>query len=130
MLVYNSRDCIQLSILLSFVIAIILTPKIRRDIHYGLLKRLIIGSIFGTPIGLLLYIYMSLDLLKVFVGIVTFMVACFSLVKWYNNQIVKTLVKEENEVNKIETKRLVYGQRIVDMCSGILTTSIGMLEYR
>lgn len=122
LLVYDSRDCIQLSILLSFTIALILTPKIWRDIHYGLLQKLIIGSIVGIPVGILLFIYMSLDLLKVFVGIVTLIVAGFSLVKWYKYRADGKLA----ESGVIIARSLGYGQWLAGVCSGILTTSIGM----
>ena len=126
LLVYNSRDCIQLSILLSFIIAIFLLPKIWRGIHYGLLRGLIVGSILGTPVGLLIFVYMSLELLKIFVGIVTLIVACFSLVKWYKDRISRVSVKPESSVKETRTNSIDIGQRLVGMCSGILTTSVGM----
>ena len=126
LLVYNSRDCIQLSILLSFFIAIILTPNIWRAIHYGLLRRLIVGSIVGTPIGLLLFVYMSLDVVKVFIGIITLIVACFSLMKCWNNRLSRVLVKTEELASTIGESPLGRGQWLAGVCSGILTTSIGM----
>lgn len=71
-------------------------------------------------------IYMSLDFIKIFIGIITLIVAVFSLVKWYNNRTAKKSVITEEPMNEIAIGLLGYGQWLVGMCSGILTTSVGM----
>lgn len=141
LLIFNSRDCIQMSILLSLFIAIILTPKIRHHIDYNLLRRLILGSILGVPIGLLFYMYMSLDVLKKAVSITMLIITLFSLLKWYKNwRSTASPTQAENIVDRGSTLqhwslsaflmslKSPAGRKetLVGLCAGILTTSIGM----
>jgi len=128
LLVFNSRDCIQMSILLSFFIAIVLIPKIWRGIQYNLLHKLIVGSIIGVPIGVAFFAYISLDILKISIGTVILAISLFSFVKWYAGRSgPKDVPAAENfaslQEDVISAKRQ---QLLVGMCAGALTTSVGM----
>ena len=128
LLVFNSRDCIQMSILLSFFIAIVLIPKIWRGIQYSLLHKLIVGSIIGVPIGVVFFAYISLDILKISISTVILVISLFSFVKWYAARNGPKDVPAagdpaslQEDVNSAKQQQLLVG-----MCAGALTTSVGM----
>ncbi|MDO7787720.1 sulfite exporter TauE/SafE family protein [Desulforamulus aquiferis] len=134
LLVFNSRDCIQMSIFLSLFIALVLTPRIKKDIDYKLLKRLIWGGFVGVPIGLLFFAYVSLSTLKITVSIAILIVTCFLLFRCYNSYRTQKMevpdleteeqeAKTEAEVFKYQEKR---NEVMVGLSSGVMTTSIGM----
>lgn len=141
LLVFDSRDNIQMSIILSFFIAIVLTPKIRHHIHYGLLKRLILGSILGVPLGLWFFAHVSLDILKMTVSLVILTVAFFLLAKWLQNKtktvsdppgecvLNETEIPEEPVVKSVVecfTDPAKRNELCIGLFAGTLTTSIGM----
>lgn len=51
LLVFDSRECVQISIILAFVVSLLLIRKIIKDVDKVLLRRLIIGSVVGVPLG-------------------------------------------------------------------------------
>ena len=135
LLVFDSRECVQISIILSFVVSLLLVRKIIKDADKGILKRLIIGSIVGVPIGVLFYKFVSLDILKVTVSIVILIVTLILMIRSFKtNPNPKEAVSDSNDIsleNQDTTsdegnKFLKIIQYLVGMCAGLLTTSIGM----
>ncbi|OON72383.1 hypothetical protein BU230_11120, partial [Klebsiella pneumoniae] len=51
LMLFLPQEAIQINIILSLIISISLIWKIRMDIDFILLKRLIFGSIVGVPFG-------------------------------------------------------------------------------
>ena len=131
LLVFNSRDVIQMSIILSFLIAIILTPRIKDQINPDMLKRLIIGSLIGVPIGLLFFAYVSLDILKLTVSIVILTLTFFLVSKWYAAKEKTFEVGEDpapfspSFINWLK-EPAQRNEILVGLCAGALTTSVGM----
>ncbi|MTI81602.1 MAG: sulfite exporter TauE/SafE family protein [Firmicutes bacterium] len=121
LLVYNSRDVIQLSIILSFFVAVFLIKKIWHQIDHAMLKRLIYGSILGVPLGLLFFVYVSLDILKVTISIIVLIIASFMLIKWYYNYHKVSSHKQQDDRTDASGTQLLAG-----FLSGMLTTSVGM----
>lgn len=66
----GSSDAIQVSIVLSFMIAVILLPTIFANINKRLLVPLLIGVCIGSPFGALAFAYLSIDTLKIFAAVV------------------------------------------------------------
>ena len=141
LLVFDSRDCIQISIILSFFISIVLAPKIRHEIDYVLLKRLILGSISGVLAGLLFFAYVSLAVLKIMVSVVILTATLFLLARGYlrgfkSSGHASDDLPGETELPAIDgsTKSFIrslkdpatLGDLLVGLCAGTLTTSIGM----
>lgn len=89
LILYNSQAGVQVSTLLSFLIAVVLTPKIKQHIDYQILKKLIVGSIFGVPIGVFFFAYAPLGILKITIAIVVLALTTFSLTKYYKEFVVK-----------------------------------------
>src|SRR5665648_223860 len=75
LLIFDSRECIQISIILSFVVSLLLIRKIIEDVDKDLLCSLIIGSVVGVPLGVLFYKFINLDVLKVTVSIVILIIS-------------------------------------------------------
>lgn len=107
LLIFEAREAIQINLLLSLVISLALIRKIRRDVDTGILKRFIIGSLPGLPIGIIVFLLVNTNHLKMGIGIVI---------------LVLTLLLIFNfRINKSKRKDFVVGS-----LSGALTTGIGM----
>jgi len=107
LLLFEPHDAIQLNIILSLLISVIMTYKIRSEVNKESLIRLIKGSLIGIFPGMLLFIFLDVRPLKILVSIL--ILASTALL------VAKINVKQTN------TKELITG-----VLSGLLTTSLGM----
>ncbi|WP_172370316.1 sulfite exporter TauE/SafE family protein [Sporosarcina jiandibaonis] len=107
LLIFEPREAIQINLLLSLVISAALIRKIRKDVDLGILKRFMIGSLPGLPIGILIFLFTETGKLKVGVGVV---ILTLTLLLILNFRLKMTKLR--------------------DYCaggiSGLLTTGIGM----
>ena len=71
----DSGDAIQVSALLSLLIAVVLAPGLRRQIDKVILSHLIIGTVFGLPIGIVVFLFASVDILKLLAGLAVLFLA-------------------------------------------------------
>lgn len=131
LLVFNSRDVVLMSNILSLIIATLLVPKIKQDIDHNLLKRLISGSFLGVFAGLLFFIYVSLDVLKLTVSLVILIVTISLNIRWFFNHFkpppkVTSDNTQEASVNKDTPDKDKRNELLVGLCAGALTTGIGM----
>ena len=118
LLVIDSRECIQISIFLSFFIAVVMTPKIRHDINWAMFKRLVVGSLVGAPVGLWLFVSLPMAKIKLFVAVIVLIVALFTL---FSRQPSEDEA-EEGRFHRYKT----WLEAAAGFGSGVLTTSIGM----
>lgn len=118
LVVMESRECIQISIFLSFLIAIIMTPRIRQHVDWLLFRRIAAGSAVGAPIGLWLFIALPLATIKMVVAIVVLIVSAFTLWSWF----FPANHEHDHSINRYRT----YVEIVTGMTAGILTVSIGM----
>lgn len=107
LLLFKSHDAIQLNIILSLLISLLMTCKIRKEVNKDSLIRLTKGSLIGILPGLLLFIFLDVGPLKIFASIL--ILASTGL-----------LVAKVN-IRQSDSKELITGA-----LSGFLTTSIGM----
>jgi uncharacterized membrane protein YfcA len=70
LIVLNDGAAIQISIVLNLLIALLLAPSLRQKSDRRILQSLLIGVGIGSPVGLLIYLYMDIALLKSFAGLV------------------------------------------------------------
>ncbi len=133
LLVFDSRECVQISIILSFIVSLLLIRNIIEDIDKGLLRRLIIGSIVGVPLGVMFYKFVSLDILKATVSVVILIVTFILIIISFktnpqpkiNNTSDKSLVNQyTSSFDCSPTLKKI--QFSIGLCAGLLTTSIGM----
>ncbi|GAA0289059.1 putative membrane protein YfcA [Gracilibacillus halotolerans] len=107
LMLFLPQEAIQINIILSLLISISLIWKIRTDIDFTIVKKLIIGSIVGVPFGILIFISININAFKMGVSILL---------------LVLTLLLILN----FRVKPTPNRDFIVGGLSGLLTTSIGM----
>ena len=69
LMVMNSASAIQVSILLSLLIALVLAPSLYGRADKPLLARLLLGAMAGLPLGIFVYLQVGVDLLKLLAGL-------------------------------------------------------------
>ncbi|MDY0409742.1 sulfite exporter TauE/SafE family protein [Virgibacillus soli] len=107
LLLFEPFEAIQINLLLSLVISSALIRKITKDIDFGILKRFLVGSIMGLPIGLMVFLLLDISKLKLGVSIIILGLTCMLMMRF-------------------RVKRSRGRDGIVGGLSGALTTSIGM----
>ncbi|WP_068676067.1 sulfite exporter TauE/SafE family protein [Oceanobacillus sp. Castelsardo] len=107
LLIFEPTEAIQINLILSLVISCALIMKIKKDIDYGILKRLVIGSVVGLPVGMTIFLSMDVNRLKFVIGLIITVLTIILILKF--------------RIKQNKKKDLVAGG-----LSGSLTTSIGM----
>ncbi|KKB44517.1 sulfite exporter TauE/SafE family protein [Bacillus thermotolerans] len=107
LLLFKPTEAIQINLLLSLFISGALMRKIKKDINYSILKRLIAGSIPGLPIGIVAFVLIDIHKLKLGVSLIILVLTIMLILKF--------------RMAQNEKRDLLAGG-----LSGSLTTSIGM----
>lgn len=107
LLMYPVHTAIQINIVLSICLSAAMIFKIRKEVDTILLMRLIKGSIVGLLLGILVYLYININLLKMSVGLLIIVLTILLILQW-------TL------------KRTSKRDYLTGSLSGLLTTSIGV----
>lgn len=107
LLLFSPPQAMQLNIILSLVISFSLLWKVKKDIEFALLKKIMIGSIVGAPVGSLLFAIVDVTTFKLLIAI---------LLIGLTIMLIKNLSIQQ-------TNGRDYG---VGFISGMFTTSIGM----
>ena len=107
LLLFKPIEAIQINLILSLVISFALISKIRKDIDYGILKRFVIGSTIGLPIGIIIFLLLNLKNLMLGISLIIFLLTLLLIKKF--------------RITQTKGKDLTVGG-----LSGILTSSIGM----
>lgn len=68
LLVLNSSSAIQISLALSLLICLVLAPSLARSVDRTLLRRVMLGSVAGLPLGILLFRAIDVGTLKLLAG--------------------------------------------------------------
>lgn len=107
LLLFKPVEAIQINLILSLIISCALIMKIRKDIDYGMIKRLVIGSIVGLPIGMMIFLLLDMNKLKLAISMIILVLTIMLIFKF--------------RINQTRGRDLMAGS-----LSGLLTTSIGM----
>jgi uncharacterized protein len=107
LLLFPPKEAIQINLILSLVISLALIVKIRRDIDFSLVKRFVIGSIPGLPLGVFVFTLIDMNLLKVIICLFIILLTVLLIMKF--------------RIKQSEMRDFLAGG-----WSGALTTSIGM----
>ncbi|KAA0561527.1 sulfite exporter TauE/SafE family protein [Rossellomorea aquimaris] len=107
LLLFPPKEAIQINLILSLVISLALLVKIRRDIDFPLVKRFIIGSIPGLPLGILVFILIDMNFLKISISLIIILLTVLLIMKF---RIMQSKMRDF----------------LAGGLSGVLTTSIGM----
>ncbi|MFD1019743.1 sulfite exporter TauE/SafE family protein [Thalassobacillus hwangdonensis] len=107
LLLFEPRQAIQINLILSLAISIALIAKIQKDIDTAVLKRFIIGSLTGLPVGIVLFLLANMTSMKLAISVVILVLTVLLLLNFRIRQSHKR-------------------DTIAGWFSGSLTTSIGM----
>jgi len=107
LLLFEPTEAIQINLILSLIISSALIMKIRKDIDFGILRRFLWGSVAGLPIGLVIFLLIDINRLKLGVAVVILVLTSMLILKF--------------RMNQTEKRDLLVGG-----LSGAFTTSIGM----
>ncbi len=107
LLVYEPQTAIQLNIILGLCVSVVMLPRLARDADIVLLRRMVIGSLAGAPLGLAIYLYGGVVLLK---GIVAALALGLAVLIVLKAHLVRSSGRD-------------YG---IGAASGLLSTSIGV----
>lgn len=107
LLLYPAHTAIQINIILSICLSAFMIFNIRKEIDKYLLIRLIKGSVIGLFIGIFIYLYLDIQLLKMTVGALILILTILLIFKF--------------TMDSTKNKDFVAGG-----ISGVLTTSIGV----
>lgn len=107
LMIFEPNEAIQINLVLSLVISAALIKKAYKDVDKGVLRRLIVGSLPGLPIGILIFLMANASYLKTGMGLV---ILTLTFLLMANFRLKKTKRKDV----------------IVGGISGTLTTGIGM----
>ncbi|QBP42877.1 sulfite exporter TauE/SafE family protein [Paenisporosarcina antarctica] len=107
LLLFKPMEAIQINLILSLVISFALIIKIKKDIDYGILKRFIIGSTSGLPIGIMIFLVLDLKNLMLGISLIILGLTLLLILKF--------------RITQTRKKDIVVGG-----LSGMLTSSIGM----
>ncbi len=107
LLLFEPAEAIQINLILSLVISSALITKIRKDIDFGILRRFVAGSVLGMPVGILVFLLLDMNTLKLGIGLIILVLTMMLILQF--------------RIGKNKTRDLIVGG-----LSGSLTTSIGM----
>lgn len=107
LLLLQPKDAIQINVILSLFISCVLITKIKNDIDFTILRRFVVGSAVGLPVGILIFLSAKINMLKLGISIIILILTVLLILKL--------------RVNQTKGKDFAVGG-----ISGALTTSIGM----
>lgn len=107
LLLFKPMEAIQINLILSLFISVALLTKIKEDIDYGILKRFIIGSTAGLPLGIMVFLFLDVKNLMLGIGLIILGLTLLLLLKF--------------RITQTKGKDITIGG-----LSGMLTSSIGM----
>lgn len=114
LMVMNSGSAVQVTILLSLLIAVVLVPSLFRQANRRVLGRLLIGTAAGVPLGIVVFLQVSLDVLMLLAGLsVLFMALSVSG--------LLSLPLRKGQTPRGEAQNLVIG-----VLSGVMSASLAM----
>src|SRR5690625_1325293 len=107
LLIFEPKEAIQINLVLSLIISSALIMKIKKDIDFGILKKFIVGSAVGMPIGIVFFLLIDINKLKLVISLIILALTIMLILNF--------------RISKNKQRDLVVGG-----ISGSLTTSIGM----
>src|SRR5690625_1401599 len=87
LLLFDPREAIQLNLILSLFISTALILNIKKDVNWAIFKRFVIGSFFGLPLGISIFLLLDMTLLKL---VVSFLIISLTILLILNCLILHT----------------------------------------
>ena len=107
LIIFEPNEAIQINLLLSLLISGGLIKKIVKDADFEILKRFLIGSVIGLPFGMVIFLTIDIDKLKLGISAIILGLTLMLMLRF--------------RIKQSKKRDLIVGG-----LSGFLTTSIGM----
>ncbi|QQK75486.1 sulfite exporter TauE/SafE family protein [Salicibibacter cibarius] len=107
LIIFDPIEAIQINLILSIMISLALLKQIKKDMDIKILKRFVIGSLFGLPTGIMTIMVLNIDALKLGIGLMILLLTMMLILKF--------------RLSQTQGRDLFVGG-----LSGSLTSSIGM----
>ncbi|KAB7707561.1 TSUP family transporter [Bacillus aerolatus] len=107
LLLFEPKEAIQINLILSLVISCVLIRKIKKDTDMSLVKRFIVGSAAGLPVGMIIFLLADMNKLKLGISVIVLVLTLLLIFKF--------------QIRQTKARDFTAG-----VLSGTLTTSIGM----
>ena len=119
LLTLGNAAAVQITIVLSLLIALVLAPSLRREADRLVLRRLLVGSVLGLPIGIVIYVNADVALLELLAGVAVLAMAISVLAAGRPGA--------DQDPARGPSKRLARGGTLaVGVLSGLMSTSLAM----
>ncbi|MEM7170368.1 MAG: sulfite exporter TauE/SafE family protein [Pseudomonadota bacterium] len=118
LLVLNDGAAVQISVILNLLIAVVLAPGLMKEVDRPLLGRLAVGSLVGLPIGLWIFLQVSVDVLKALAGLAVLFMALLA------SGLCNSLFKKPNTSRNHKTGRALDGA--TGLVSGAMCGALAM----
>ncbi len=107
LLIYEPLEAVQINLILSLVISIAIANKIKKDVDFCILKRFILGSAVGLPFGIMFFLFLDINKLKLAVALIILLLTAMLVLNF--------------RIKQTKGRDLLVGG-----LSGYLTSSMGM----
>jgi uncharacterized protein len=107
LIIFEPNEAIQINLLLSLLISGALINKIFKDADFKTLKRFLIGSVIGLPFGMVIFLTIDINKLKLGISLIILGLTIMLMLRF--------------RIKQNKKRDLIVGG-----LSGFLTTSIGM----
>lgn len=114
LMVMNSGAAVQVTILLSLLIAVVLAPTLYRQVHKKALGHLLLGTLIGLPLGILVFLNVSLPVLMLLAALAVLFMALSA-------SGLLELSLRKGETGRGEVQNLAIG-----VLSGVMSASLAM----
>jgi len=118
LIVLNSSDAIQVVIIITLITSIIHWLLIRKETTLDLLRWLFVGCTLGFPAGVLIYLQLELDALKMLIAVLIILISIHNGWQMFRNHGATHVPDSQ------EAKPLVL--TVVGLTSGMMASSMAM----
>jgi len=124
--VMGSLDAVGLTIVLNLLVSLVLVPGLWPQAPKGPLARLSLGSLFGFPIGLVIFLHASLDWVRLAVGLIILLFAGWLALSHRRAATARTPIDQ----TAMDRKEARPGRNLVEvsvgLVSGAMSTALAM----
>jgi uncharacterized membrane protein YfcA len=71
LLLHDPLTAVQINLIIAVVLSVAMVPRVRGDVDYTLLKRLVLSGLVGVPLGMALILYVRPVQLKLIIAVLT-----------------------------------------------------------
>ncbi|QDI92690.1 sulfite exporter TauE/SafE family protein [Salicibibacter halophilus] len=82
LLIFAPIEAIQINLILSIMISLALLKQIKKDMDIKILKRFVIGSLLGLPIGIMTIMVLDIHALKLGIGLMILLLTTMLILKF------------------------------------------------